>query len=117
MLGYQLTNRDVLAEIPAGAEFVWSCFHDLNSARGAGINGPLPISFTDILSWCLLTGERLRPWELRAIRALDRRAVFGPEPEPDEQPSLVKDLKAMAMRVKRKAAKERSNQRRGGESN
>jgi hypothetical protein len=55
----------------------------LSSSRWEGFNGWQPLDNTEILSWCILTGVRLRAWELAAIRALDRRLVRGPPP-PDE---------------------------------
>lgn len=38
------------------------------TSNGFGLN---PISFTEIDAWQRLSGEMLRPWELRAIRRMD----------------------------------------------
>lgn len=107
MLDGQLTNKPNDAEIPHVAERVWSAFNDMDKARGAGFSGPLPIPYTEVASWCSLTGERLWPWELAAIRALDYRRCYGPieEPAPDGKSELSKELKRMAERQKRKGVK------------
>ncbi len=64
-------------ELPDGVVHVWHWFNDLHSARGVGWSGPLPLSYTEIAAWCSLTGERLRPWELASIRAMDQRLLDG----------------------------------------
>lgn len=91
---------DATVDIPDCAEHVWICFNDLHNARGAGFNGPNPISFPDIAAWCVLNGTRLKAWELLAIRALDRRLIDGPE-KPKSGSNLFDDLKRMAAKNKR----------------
>lgn len=46
-------------------------FFELNSGRGEGMSGPLALSWADIKAWSELTGERLRPWQVRQVRVLD----------------------------------------------
>lgn len=44
---------------------------DLHQTRGASQIGPLPITFAEIEARSRLMREAMRPWEVRAIRALD----------------------------------------------
>jgi hypothetical protein len=80
ILGDQLTNPTAQVDIPVCAERTWLWFHDLHATRGEGVNGYLPISYLEIAAWSLLSGERLMPWELQAIRALDRRLLRKADP-------------------------------------
>lgn len=57
---------------PAGFEFVWSVFLDLNTGRQGGM-GPLPIAWSDVEAYCRMTGVRLEEWELNAVRRLDAK--------------------------------------------
>lgn len=57
--------------LPAGGEFVWSVFNELHPCRSLGMAGPQPISFVELDAWQRVTGIRLRPFELQAIRAID----------------------------------------------
>lgn len=59
-------------------QHVWDAFNELHKARGQGCGGWFPISNTEILAYCTLTGAVLRPWEYAALRALDDRWVNGP---------------------------------------
>ena len=58
-------------EFPELLGYVWTAFLLLNQGRGQGFNGPLPISFQDILAWQQLTNEYLLPWEVSTIKRLD----------------------------------------------
>ena len=58
-------------EFPELLEYVWTAFLLLNQGRGLGFNGPLPLSFQDILAWQQLTNGYLLPWEVSAIKRLD----------------------------------------------
>lgn len=56
-------------------QWVWKAFTDLNYRRSAGFGGPLPITYSDIDSYCRLKGIDLlveREKLLRFIDALDR---------------------------------------------
>jgi hypothetical protein len=70
---------------PEEVAHLWFWFQDLCQGRTGGF-GPSPLSWADIHSWSILTGNELRPWELRMIRALDRSwlKVFSPKPTPAE---------------------------------
>lgn len=57
--------------LPWAAAHVWEWFSELNTARhgtGFGVN---PISWAELSAWSALTGRTLRPWEVRALRAVD----------------------------------------------
>lgn len=59
-------------ELPAELEELWREFTDLHSSRGAGLAGPLPITFADIDVYQRVTGTPLKQWEIEAIRRADR---------------------------------------------
>lgn len=47
-------------------------FAELGAARGSNGFGPEPIGYAEIDAWSRLTGRDPDPFEVRAIRALDR---------------------------------------------
>lgn len=61
--------------LPDGAAHLWEVFRQLDLARGHTEAGPLPISHTEILAWCILYEDQLSVWEIEAIRALDGVAL------------------------------------------
>ncbi len=73
-LGMSTSAIDAELEIPSlppGADRLLHLFNSINSSRGQGFNGPLPISFLEIKAFCELTGEVLTPWEVETIKLLD----------------------------------------------
>lgn len=58
-------------ELPPAGERIFRLFGEMSAGRSHGMAGPLPLSNLDILAWTSLTGVRLAPWELMAIRRLD----------------------------------------------
>lgn len=58
-------------ELMRGTEHLMNVFSRLSSARGAGMNGPLPISHAEIKAYCELMDEHLTPWEIETLRAMD----------------------------------------------
>lgn len=54
---------------------LWHWFLDLNSARGAGMSGPLPITYLDLHAYSQLHGIRFADWEMQAIKQLDAVAL------------------------------------------
>lgn len=58
-------------ELPALAAHVWDDFLDLHRARGSNGFGPAALRWGDMAAWAQVTGARLLPWEVGAIRALD----------------------------------------------
>ena len=57
---------------PQEMEYVWSVFLSLNEGRGAGYSGPLPINYQEIKAWVEVTGNALTPFEIEAVKRLDR---------------------------------------------
>lgn len=58
--------------LPEGAAPLWRAFCDLSEARSWHMNGPNPISWSDIAAWRELTGWPLEPRHVRVIRRLDQ---------------------------------------------
>lgn len=58
---------------------VWDAWLDLHDARQPGMSGPGPLTFSEIDAYIRLTGNRLRSWQVEAIRSMDRvfRSVFS----------------------------------------
>ena len=61
-----------LPDFPDAAENAWNSFHEINQGRTGNGFGSNPITWPDLQSWSELTGNIIRPWEVRLIRALDR---------------------------------------------
>lgn len=57
--------------MPEEIEFVYRVFCDLNWGRPRIDGGQLPIPHMEILAWCALHGEKIRPWEIQVLRVLD----------------------------------------------
>lgn len=58
-------------ELPLVMEPLWADFLQLHNTRGSSGFGAARISFVDIDAWQRVTGVRLRPWQIEAIRAAD----------------------------------------------
>ena len=58
-------------EFPLLMQPLWEMFTELTQTRTSGFSAN-PIQYSEIIAWCQLTGIKLHPWELRAIRLLDR---------------------------------------------
>ncbi|WP_422366414.1 phage tail assembly chaperone [Pelagibius sp.] len=56
---------------PLAIEYLYLAWMRLRKRKGAGMTGPAPIEWPDIDAFCRLTGQRLAPWEVRIIEALD----------------------------------------------
>jgi len=85
--------------VPDLAQHVWQYFVELDNGRQGGFAGGQPLSYSDISAWCALSGVRLLPWELTAIRAMDIRLIHGERPEESPEPrksTLFADLKRLA---------------------
>lgn len=64
--------------IPPNLEHVWMWFLQLNRQRSNNGFALSPLSYTDIVAWCILTQTRTRPWEIDLILKIDslyRRVV------------------------------------------
>ena len=80
LVGYRSSGimPEELAEAPELPELarhsgVW--FLELNAARSSNGFGTSPISYGEIMSWKLLVGVELAPWEVKAIREIDRKYI------------------------------------------
>ena len=51
---------------------VWNLFFDLNSSRQSTGHGPAALTYTEIHAYLSLMGETLEPWEVNALRLMDR---------------------------------------------
>jgi hypothetical protein len=47
----------------------------MDHARGGNGFGIVPVSFLEMAAWSQLVDEKLEPWEVRAIRSIDRAYV------------------------------------------
>lgn len=56
---------------PNNVSHIWSLFIELSGTRPVGFSGPLPITYTEIKSYCDLSGIEIRPYEVSAIKYLD----------------------------------------------
>lgn len=73
-------------QLPPEAAHVWDTFMDLHRTRWASQHGPLPITYAEIQSRTVMQRDRLKPWEVQAIRALDDlwlSEAAGPETSPN----------------------------------
>lgn len=76
-----------------GPAYLLEYLFEIGPTMAAGM-GNGPITFSEILAWQLLTGIRLRPWEVRLLRRLSRDylgasqsdVVHAPWQPPDEKP-------------------------------
>jgi hypothetical protein len=58
--------------LPEGCEDTWAAFVQLRSSCPSAGMGPGVISFGEVDAYQRVTGERLEPWQIAAIRAADR---------------------------------------------
>lgn len=59
-------------ELPAPAAHIWAWFVDLAHSRSAGIGGPSALSYAEIHAWAETTRTAPTPFEVEALRHLDR---------------------------------------------
>lgn len=57
--------------VPPAGLYLLNWFLEISPGRAHSGFGPLPLSATEILSWCQLRQVRLSPWEFLTIRDLD----------------------------------------------
>jgi hypothetical protein len=61
-----------LPSFPTAIQYLWGWFHELQSARTGNGFGANPITFSEIQAWMQLTGRTVHPWEINALKELDR---------------------------------------------
>ncbi len=71
-------------EVPDVLDYLLGAFEELAVARGSGMNGMNPISYSDIRSWSSLMDFPLDPHEVLGIIALDSASRSPGEPEGDD---------------------------------
>lgn len=59
-------------KVPDAAAHLWGWFWQLSDARPEGFSSARPLSFSEIAAWAGLTGSAPRPWEVEALKAMDR---------------------------------------------
>lgn len=78
-------------EVPEVLDYLLDYFEELALVRGMGMSGWDPIGYTEIMSWCHLTGTNLAPHEVKGLIALDAASRFPGEreiEEPEEKPDI-----------------------------
>ncbi len=59
-------------DFPREVRYLWHWFLELCfTGRTYVETEPLPLSNTELVSWCQLNRIEFQPWELRALRLLD----------------------------------------------
>ena len=58
--------------LPPEALHLWGVFVDLDESRPQGLSAPGAILYQELEARSRMTGDVLEPWEVRAIRMLDR---------------------------------------------
>lgn len=57
--------------LPERVAYLWDAFLDIHAGRSYGMNGPNPLSWSDIAAWNELFSMGLKDWEVRVIKTLD----------------------------------------------
>lgn len=57
---------------PSGCEPLWQIFKELHASRGNNGFGPMRLTFAELDAFQRVTGMRLKPWEIDALRRADR---------------------------------------------
>lgn len=74
--------------VPALLQHLLPLYRELATSRQGGFNGPLPLTWSELLAWAALTATPVSAWEARMLRALDMvwldvwQAVQPKRPEP-----------------------------------
>jgi hypothetical protein len=61
----------ILPDFPDELRLVWYKFEELSKGRSYGMEGPSPITYSDMYFWSMLTGWTLAEWEIGLIKKLD----------------------------------------------
>ena len=74
-------------DLPECCSHLWAWFMDAHQARQSGMS-TLPLSWSDLHAFLSLHEIRLRPWEIRCLRAFDRAylTAFAQEDTNDDGP-------------------------------
>ena len=66
--GYETPEQPI---VPFYARNVWDWWWELNTRRPPGFENLAPMSYTEIMSWILLTGKQLAPEDIRWLIEMD----------------------------------------------
>lgn len=69
--GHARKNPDFT--IPEDGQYLFGWFNELDKSRSSGMNGPNPLSSSDIKAWADLTGNIITRWDFRTLQAMDRK--------------------------------------------
>lgn len=58
-------------DIPPALEHLWAWFWQLRTANPSAGFGPAPLSFGEMDAWQRVTGNRLEPWHVDTLLAMD----------------------------------------------
>ncbi|WP_035829794.1 phage tail assembly chaperone [Kaistia adipata] len=70
--------------LPDEVRYLPEWFWDLNSCRASGLNGPQPLSMTELSNWIVLTGTLVRREEIAVIREMDAAYLAAVAREQEE---------------------------------
>lgn len=59
--------QDIGPAFPALLAYVWEWFVEIRAGIAPNGMAPIAIGWRDLAAWSDLTGERLRPWEVRLL--------------------------------------------------
>jgi hypothetical protein len=71
-------------EVPEVLYYLLEYFEELALVRGMGMSGWNPIGYTEIMSWCQLTGRALDPHEVSGLVAMDAASRFPGEVDTED---------------------------------
>lgn len=78
-----------LERVPPGGAHIWDAFWEIEKTRQASW-GPLAFTYQEIEAYCRMADDRLRPWEVRILLAMDgarRAALPGLDDGKDKPPA------------------------------
>ena len=64
-------RKEINGGIPPALEHLWAWFWQLRTANPSAGFGPAPLSFGEMDAWQRVTGNRLEPWHVDTLLAMD----------------------------------------------
>lgn len=84
----QLEGKGVaMVAIPAGGELLWKWFLGLQKTRQAGMNGPQPITYAEIVAYSRIYSVPMEPRHVAILIAMDQaylETVYKKQPQAPE---------------------------------
>ncbi|WP_395774062.1 hypothetical protein [Agrobacterium pusense] len=84
----QLEGKGVaMVAIPAGGELLWKWFMALHKTRQAGVNGPQPITYAEIVAYSHINSLPIEPRHVAILIAMDQaylETVYKKQPQAPE---------------------------------